>query len=243
MATSTFSPTKDNRLNASGQNLNTGVATTVTISALATGRFIEEWDLNSPLTGDAIPAGATITSVSWFRRATTAGTGDGGAGTTITHTIQRISRTDWVEGTENNTNDPALDGATWNNFNIALDLTDPATWGGDPDDGEWLAQGGDYTGKTWEYTVETGAGDKTIASTAGLVEMVQAALDDHAGLVSIMHYRGTAGTVQTWATKDNGTAAFRPVMTVEWSVDDAGETGEVGGRVARLGRLARIART
>jgi hypothetical protein len=221
MATSTFKPTKDNRILASAATLNTGIATVYQVQPGATSRVLMGFDLAVPDTGDAIPAGATITSVSMFFRGTSAGQGDGGAAAPApwTATFQRLSRTNWTEG-ENVAEDPADDGSTWNQFDSSL--VSPA--------GDWTTPGGDVTGKTWTFSVASGAGDKNITD-ADFIEIVQGGLDDHAGLVSLSLTRETAGTGQALATKDNATAAFHPVMTVEWELPAGGDSAAGVGRV------------
>lgn len=226
MATTTYNP-QDARLAAANPTLNYGAATsTGAIGPAATSMLIWRIPLDSPLSGDAIPAGAIIDSVTIEPQAITiGGQGDGGAAAPApwTGTMRRLSRTNWVEGTLNGSPDPATEGATWNQFNAAL---------GSPA-GDWTSAGGDFTGKEWTFTCPSGTGAHTLTPTnAGdFVEIFQGGLDDHGGVVSIGIYRATSGTSQIWGTKDNATAGNRPLITVEWHMpEESGATGTGSSR-------------
>jgi len=230
MPTTTYNP-QDARLVASSATSNFGASVTSgTIIGLATSLLVWRIPLDSPLSGDAIPAGAIIDSVTINTTAITlGGQGDGGSGSTWTGTMRRLSRTNWVEGTDTGTIVPATSGATWNQFDASL---------GSPA-GDWTSAGGDFTGKEWTFACSTGTGAKTLAPTnAGdFVEIFQGGLDDHAGIVSIGIYRATSGSGQQWGTKDNTTAGNRPLITVEWHMPEEGpSTPQKAAALAARGR-------
>lgn len=225
MSTTTYNP-QDARLSASGPNLNYGALQVTGIVGAGTSVLVWRIPLDSPLSGDPIPAGAIIDSVTIGTMALTiGGQGDGGSGSTWTGTIRRLSRTNWVEGTDTGATNPATQGVTWNQFNAAL---------GSPA-GDWTSPGGDFTGEEWTFTCTTGTGAKTLTPTnAGdFVEIFQDSLDDHSGIVSIGIHRGTSGTGQQWGTKDNATAGNRPLITVEWHMPEGG--GDAGPQPRRVG--------
>lgn len=230
MATTTYNP-QDARLLASSPTLNYGAATvTGVIVGAGTSMLVWRIPLDSPLSGDAIPAGAIIDSVTIQTTVLTfGGQGDGGAAAPApwTGTIRRLSRTNWVEGGLNG--DPATEGATWNQFDASL---------GSPD-GDWTSAGGDFTGKEWTFTRISGTPNPTQnltpASAGDFVEIFQGALDDHDGIVSIGIYRATSGNGQQWGTKDNTTEANRPLITVEWHLPAAG--AGAGGSIRNRDRL------
>jgi len=226
MATVNVTPTADARMNSGVPDGNYGLGNVVPISTSSS--LIEMLDFS------AIPAGSTIDAVTITRERTTAGQGDGGVGTTITYTAQRCSRTNWTEGTGTTApENPATSGVTHSQFNAAL---------GSPA-GDWTAPGGDLTGTTWTFTSQTGTGtiNLTEAVAGNAVEIVQTALDSHAGLASLIWNRGTAGTAQQWATKDHATSAFRPVWSVNYTEPAPGGGGGVSA-VFRHARVSRVSR-
>lgn len=222
MPTTTYNP-QDARLVSASATLNFGASVTSgTIVGLATSLLVWRIPLDSPLSGDAIPAGAIIDSVTIQTTVVTlGGQGDGGAAApaTWTGTIRRLSRTNWVEGTDTGAVNPATSGVTWNQFDASL---------GSPA-GDWTSPGGDFTGKEWTFTRISGTPNPTqnlTPTNAGdFVEIFQGGLDDHAGIVSIGIYRATSGNGQQWGTKDNTTAGTRPLITVEWHLPEEGPTG------------------
>jgi spore coat protein A len=220
-AEATLSPSKDNTLyepiqqdaleirsNAVGDSMFTGrVKDALNASGqVAVRRGVLAFDLSS------IPPGSTINSVTLRMQCTKAAQSTG-----FSAGLHRLT-SDWGEGTSNTGNSQQGRGeaATAND----------ATWEHTFFDTQfWTTNGGDYVGSASGSLSVGGLGTYTWGSTAGLVADVQAWVDSPVSNFGwiVIGDETQNETAKKFASRENGTVANRPLLTVDFT------TGEISG--------------
>jgi spore coat protein A len=160
----------------------------------------------------AIPAGSTINSVTLTLRMSRS------ANSTLRVTTLHRLLADWGEGASNAAQNegegaPAATGdATW------LHRFYPAT--------TWTSAGGDFAAAASASTVVTGNGTYSWTA-AGLAADVQAWLDDPAANFGwlVRGDESVAETAKRFDSRQNGQAASRPALVVDYTAGGGGQTG------------------
>ena len=154
---------------------------------------------------DSIPPGSTINSVALTLRMSKSVR----AGTEVV-SIHRLLA-DWGEGSSD---------ASGNEGGGAPSAPGDATWVHRFfDTTNWASQGGDFSGVSSASTSVGGVGNYTWGSTSQMVSDVQGWLDDPASDYGwlLRGNEGVSRTTKRFDTKENGTVASRPVLTVNYT--------------------------
>lgn len=200
--TTTFNPSADTYMHASNPNRNYGNCPEMLVDGETAQpiRALLKFNLTSasPLTGIQIPAAATIiTSANLSMVAT-----DVQNTTSFPVELRRVTGA-WNEGTQCNANNSVgSNGATWNNNNFS------STWG---------TPGSDFNAAIEATTNVMGTG----TYSWGITNMAQYWWNNTAnnhGFVVKFSTENTGNQAKTFASKEDASAANRPVLSVNWYV-------------------------